>query len=71
MRNIYIKAVTLIFLSILLSGCALYVRDGDYDHHHYRYRHWRGSLDAPSQATTQLALNHGGDRLDRSTTPVH
>ena len=70
MSNLYIKAVIVTLIWVLLSGCAVYVRD-DYHHHHRRgYHHWRGSsLDSPDQAVTQLVLNHEVHDLGGATTP--
>ncbi len=63
MSRIYIKAVAVVVLSLFLSGCAVFVGDGY--HHRRGYRHWRGSLDSPSQAANQLALNHEADHPRR------
>ena len=66
MSNVYTKAVAVTLLSLLLSGCAVYIRD-DYHHRDRYHRHWRGSVDSQSPAATQLALSHEVHQLDRST----
>ena len=75
MSHIHIKAAVVLLISFLLSGCAVFVGDEDYHHgghgywrghgywHGHEYR--RGSLDSPSLATTQQALNHEVNHPDR------
>ena len=61
MSKTYTRMAAMVLCLFLLSGCAVYVRDGHHYYHH-RDRYWRGSsLDQPSQAATQLAF-HQEDR---------
>ena len=56
-----LKTFLVILAIFFLSGCAVFVRDGDWDHHHHRgHWHHHSSLQQ-SQSQVQMGAENSGD----------
>ena len=60
--NIQPLKIFVVILSLLfLSSCAVFVRDEDWDHHHYYHNHEYRHHSSLQQSETQMTAQDNGD----------
>jgi hypothetical protein len=47
-NNTYLKILAILLALVFVSGCAVYVRDEDWPHHHRGYWRWHSFMSQPS-----------------------
>ena len=56
----YLKILGTILVLFFLSGCAIFVRDEDWHHHHYRGYWHHSSIQESEQPAVQMAAQYSG-----------